>query len=119
VVDPQLRGRVSPATLERFRARGLTVHRIGRAAYVHGRGQRWIFEVRGRGDPPAPFAPIFDDYHRHLIGRGPIPRRYRRLVDRMLRVWRLERLRDAGGRFAGRTPWWWGVDGLTWPRRLA
>jgi hypothetical protein len=64
VVDPRLRGRVSPATLERFRARGLTVHRIGLAAYVHGQGQRWIFEVRDRGEPPAPFANELDAHHR-------------------------------------------------------
>lgn len=119
VVDPRLRGRVSPATLERFRARGLTVHRIGQAAYVHGQGQRWIFEVRDRGEPPAPFANELDAHHRFLLGRGGPVGRYRRLIDRALRSWRLERLRDAAGRFTGRTPWWWGVDGLSWPWRLA
>lgn len=118
-LDPHARGTVSPRTLDDFRRAGFTVHRIGQTAYVHGRDHRLIFEVRGRGASPAPFAADLDQHHRWLLGLGDPPARSRRRLDRLLSEWRRGRLRDLRGRFTCRLPWWWGVEGLSWPRRLA
>ena len=83
-IDPNLRGRVTPATLDRLRAAGLCVHRIGAAAHVHdaGRRHRWILTVvpRGEGEPVPAFAARLEDHHRWLRRRGgsPLPAEARR-----------------------------------------
>lgn len=117
LLAPNLRGCVSSRTLAAMEARGLTVHRLGRAAYVHdGAGLHWILAVRDRGEP-APFP-----------GRlGRVSDGYRRRVDRLARETRHRELARIAGRFAGRLPWWrvppvraysWDPEPQSWLERV-
>ena len=78
LLAPQLRGRVSSRTLASFRRSGLTVHRVGAAAYVHGLGFHWILAVADRGEPD-PFP--------GRLGRAPSGLSW----DRLAAVWRAPR----------------------------
>lgn len=95
LLAPNLRGHVSSRTLAGLASRGLTVHRVGSAAYVHGQGVHWIFGVWDRGGPVPPFA--------SRLGRA--SEGYRRRVDRLARETRHRELARVSGRFAGRLPW--------------
>ena len=117
LLAPQLRGCVSSRTLETMEAKGLRVHRVGRAAYVHdGLGLRWVLAVRDRGEP-APFA-----------GRlGRVSDGYRRRLERLARETRHLEMARVRGRFAGRLPWWrvppvrayrWDPEPPTWLGRV-
>lgn len=83
-IDPNLRGRITPANLARLRAAGMCVHRVGAAAYVHdaGRRHRWILAVVPRGEASAvpAFAARLEEHHRWLRRRGgaPLPAQARR-----------------------------------------
>lgn len=96
LLAPQLRGHVSSRTLRTLELKGLTVHRVGRAAYVHGAGAHLILAVWDRGDPVPPFA--------SRLGR--VSDGYRRRCERIARETRHLELERIGGRFAGRLPWW-------------
>ncbi len=111
-IAPQLRGRVSSRTLATMEAKGLRVHRVGQAAYVHGLGVHWILAVADKGEP-APFAA--------RLGR--VSEGYRRRCERMARETRHLELERIAGRFAGRLPWWrvppvraysWDPEPRTW-----
>jgi hypothetical protein len=100
-IDPNLRGRVSPSSLARFRAAGLCVHRVGAAAYVHDaeRRHRWILVVVPRDDAPVPaFAARLEGHHRWLRRRGgaPLPAEARRQAAADAAFLELDRL----------IPWW-------------
>lgn len=117
-IDPQLYGRATPALLQRLERAGLRVHRVGRAAYVHGGdGVRWLLVI---GDAPELEARI-DAHHRWLIGRGEPTELSRRREDAWARARRRLRLRGPDGRFACAVPWWALVDAvgrLLTPRAL-
>jgi hypothetical protein len=120
VIDPALRGRATPALLDRLARAGWRVVRIGRAAYLSSpgsRGARWLVVV---GDAPSLEARI-DGHHAYLIGRGPAPALEVRREAAWLRQRHELRLRAPDGRFAGRLPWWATVDAvgrLLTPREL-
>jgi len=96
LLAPQLRGHVSTRTLRTLELKGLTVHRVGQAAYVHGAGAHLILAVWDRGDPVPPFAA--------RLGRASDG--YRRRSARVARETRHLELARIRGRFAGRLPWW-------------
>lgn len=109
VIDPALRGRVSPSVLKRFERAGLRVHRVGRAAYVHDAAgaHGWIVVVGPAPELEARHAA----HHRYLIGRGDAPARELRRLATWLRDRARLRLRNPlNGRFVGRVPWWASVD---------
>lgn len=123
VIDPALRGHVSPRTISQLERYGLRVHRIGRAAHVHSADHSvsWILGVWFRDARP-PWADRLDQHHRYLLGRAGPEGRDRRRVDAYLAAWRRGRLRDPLGRFLGRLPWFCDLDGqpqpgFDWPRR--
>lgn len=114
LLAPQLRGRVSSHTLEVMRGKGLRVHRVGHAAYVHdGEGLHWVLAVWDRGEPRPPFA-----------GRlGRVSDGYRRRCERLARETRHLEMARIRGRFAGRLPWQrvrpvraypWDPEPMTW-----
>jgi hypothetical protein len=95
LLAPQLRGRVSSRTLATLELKGLRVHRVGQAAYVHGQGAHWILAVWDRGEPLPPFAA--------RLGR--VSDGYRRRCERLARETRHLEMARVRGRFAGRLPW--------------
>jgi hypothetical protein len=82
-IDPHLRGRITPDLLAALGSRGLHVHRIGAAAFVHeDAGEvRWILAVVERGAPPPPFMARLDAHHRWMRGRGGTPLPAERAAD--------------------------------------
>jgi hypothetical protein len=119
LLAPQLRGRVSARTLATLGAKGLRVHRVGAAAYVHdGAGLHWILAVWDRGEPRPPFA--------SRLGRA--SEGYRRRCERIARETRHLEMARVRGRFAGRLPWFrvppvrpyrWDPDPLPWLEAVA
>ena len=117
LLAPNLRGCVSSRTLAAMEARGLTVHRLGRAAYVHdGGGLHWILAVRDRGEG--------DPFPGRL---GRVSDGYRRRLERLARETRHLEMARVRGRFAGRLPWWrvppvrayrWDPEPPTWLGRV-
>jgi hypothetical protein len=128
VIDSQLRGRVTPRIAAALERRGLRVHLIGSAAYVHDEAHaiRFILAVLPRRlERPPTWLSELDDHHRYLIGRGsPTPRDAREL-GRAMATWRRGRVRDPRtGRYIGRPKWWQDpagrpLPGFAWPRRLS
>lgn len=117
LLAPQLRGRVSSRTLRALEGRGLRVHRVGAAAYVHGSGHHLILAVWDRGDPIPTFAA--------RLGRA--SEGYRRRVERLAREGRTAELARIRGRFASRLPWWrlpvlrvyrWDPEPGTWQKAV-
>jgi hypothetical protein len=109
-VDPHLRGHVTPSTLAALSRAGFRVHRVGRAAYLHRDGTRWIVGVWARNEPRPAFAARLAEHHRWLIGRGAPTGRERRAIAR----WLADRTRTAPA-----APWWADVDAagqITTPR---
>ena len=83
-VEPHVHGVLTPGQLAAFAASGDRVHRVGHAAYVHGRGQ-WVFGIWDHAEPAPGWAPRLAAYRAWWIGRGPRPgpeeRRLRAAVD--------------------------------------
>ena len=114
---PQLRGRVTPRVLEALEARGLRVHRIGAAAYVHGPGHHLLLGAWPRGT----VAPAWADRLGHASAG------YVRRLERAEREQHgATYLRDDRGRFLVRLPWWrqpavrayaWDPEPLSWIER--
>lgn len=99
-LDPQLYGRVRPATLAALASRGCRVTRVGRAALVRAPGgDRWIVEVAARGAPATTITARMDAHHRWLRRRGgaPLPRQAAAAAAH------LERYR---ARWHPDVPWW-------------
>lgn len=107
-IDPHLRGRVTPRILAGLAERGLHVHRIGQAAYVHddAGAVRLILAVLDRRATTPTWIHELAAHHRWLIGRGqPTPRQARAIAGRV-RAWSMARIRDERGRYVGRPAWW-------------
>ncbi len=75
--DPQVHGVLTPRELAALAASGHRVHRVGRAAYVHGPGHRWIFGVWGRHEAPPAWHARLRAYRAWWLGRGSTPARRR------------------------------------------
>lgn len=74
-IDPCLRGRITPALLAALAARGLHVHRVGAAAYVHddAGAVRWVLAVAEHGAPAPAFMARLDAHHAWMRRRGGAP----------------------------------------------
>ena len=91
-----IRGRLRPHHLAALAAQGWTVHRIGRAAYVHGAEVHTIFGVWSGDAAPAWAARL-----------GRVSPAYVRRLERLDRERSGRRfLRDGRGRFLARLPWY-------------
>lgn len=102
---PQVRGHATRRIVAWLAASGYHVHRIGRAAYVHGGSTdlHMILGVWDRDEPPPTWASRLGTISAAYVRRA--RRRTRELA------W-LRLARDERGRWAGRRPWWqWPVVG--------
>lgn len=106
VLSP-FRGHVRPALLDALEARGWAVHRIGRAAYVHGPNLHLVLGAWPDGES----APAWAD--RLGVVSPAWDRRYARM--RAAQAWRRMQ-RGRRGRFAVRRPWflWPAVQVYSW-----
>ena len=108
LLDPLLRGRISERVAAGLAARGLHVHRIGAAAYVHDDvGElRIITAVLDRRATTPTWVAELDAHHRWLRGRGRPTERQARQLERRGVAWSRARIRDRRGRYLGRPAWW-------------
>lgn len=112
-VAPHVRGRATSRILTGLERSGLRIHRIGQAAYAHGRGLHLIFGVWDPGEPPPAWADRLGQ-----VSDAYLRRWHRRARDlRWLRY-----ARDEHGRWVGLRPWWqWPIvgayehEGIRWP----
>lgn len=116
-IDPHLRGRVTPRILEGLSARGLHVHRIGQATYVHDDvgDVRMILAVLDRRSTTPAWIHELADHHRWLIGRGQPTGRQERAIAARVRIWATSRIRGHRGEYIGRPAWWQDNDGTPLP----
>ncbi len=78
--DPQVHGVLTPRELAALAASDHRVHRVGRAAYVHGPGHRWIFGVWGKREAAPDWHDRLRAHRAWWLGRGPTPAPIRRRV---------------------------------------